>query len=94
VLKMFWGPLDNPKNKHLPDLTRREAISLAPLVVLIFAIGFFPRVFTEPMHPTVESFVKTFAERRSIEEKKVLDYAFVEPKQETTAAAAAPGGGQ
>ena len=30
---MFFGPLTNPKNKHLPDLTVRETLALAPLVV-------------------------------------------------------------
>jgi NADH-quinone oxidoreductase subunit M len=90
VLKMFWGPLDNPKNKHLPDLTRREAIAIAPLVALIFAIGFFPRVLTEPMHPTIETFVKDFNERRVLEEKKVGDFPLVEPKPAPAAPAPAP----
>jgi NADH-quinone oxidoreductase subunit M len=58
--KVFFGPLDNPRNKHLPDVTRREAIGLAPLVVLIFAIGLFPRVFTEPMHASVGPFIQSF----------------------------------
>lgn len=90
VLKMFWGPLDNPKNRKLPDLTRRESIALAPLIALVFAIGFFPRVFTEPMHPSVESFVKTFNERKLLEEKKVGDYPYVEPKEGTAVAPATP----
>ena len=60
VQKMFFGPVDNPKNKHLPDLTRREAIALAPLIVLIFTIGLFPRVFTEPMHATLSNWVQDF----------------------------------
>ncbi|MGZ6091597.1 MAG: complex I subunit 4 family protein [Polyangiales bacterium] len=61
--KMFFGPLDNPKNKNLPDLTRRESIGLAPLVVLVFAIGLFPRVLTEPMHATVAPFVQNYSNR-------------------------------
>ncbi len=43
VQKMFFGPLTNPKNKHLPDLTVRETLAVAPLIVMIFVIGFFPR---------------------------------------------------
>ncbi len=61
--KLLFGPLDNPKNKRLPDLTRREAVSLAPLVVLVFAIGLVPRVFIEPMHGSVVSFVTTYQNR-------------------------------
>jgi NADH:ubiquinone oxidoreductase subunit 4 (subunit M) len=60
---MFFGPLDNPKNRKLPDLTRREGIALAPLVMLIFVIGLFPRIFTEPMHVTIEPWVRDFNAR-------------------------------
>ncbi len=63
VQKVFFGPLDNPKNRRLPDLTRREGIALAPLVVLIFVIGLFPRIFTEPMHITIEPWVRDFNAR-------------------------------
>ena len=44
VQKMFLGPLDKPENQGLPDLTRRELLALAPLIVLVFVIGFFPNV--------------------------------------------------
>jgi NADH-quinone oxidoreductase subunit M len=47
VQKMFFGPVSNPKNKHLPDLTQREALALAPLVGMIFVIGLFPNVFLD-----------------------------------------------
>ena len=97
VQKMFFGPLDNPKNKHLPDLTRREVIAVAPLIVLIFVIGLFPRVFTEPMHPSVSSFVKSFNERKLFEESKVGDKPVLDPKPVVAAAVpknAAPPAGQ
>jgi formate hydrogenlyase subunit 3/multisubunit Na+/H+ antiporter MnhD subunit len=45
VQKMFFGPLTNPKNRGLNDLNVRETLALAPLVVLVFVIGFFPNVF-------------------------------------------------
>ncbi len=60
---VFFGPLDNPKNRHLPDLTRRESVSLAPLIALIFVIGLFPRIFTEPMHVSVAPFVQNWSAR-------------------------------
>ncbi|MBI2390251.1 MAG: NADH-quinone oxidoreductase subunit M [Deltaproteobacteria bacterium] len=87
--KVFYGPLDNPKNKHLPDLTRRESIALAPLIVLIFAIGLFPRVFTEPMHASVAPFIQSFNAkwRAPAPEKPVLAPA---PEPAAGAAAAKP----
>jgi NADH-quinone oxidoreductase subunit M len=53
VQKMFFGPLTNPKNKHLPDLTVRESLALAPLVLLIFVIGLFPGIFLDRMKDSV-----------------------------------------
>jgi NADH-quinone oxidoreductase subunit M len=53
VQKMFFGPLSNPKNKHLPDLTVRESLAIAPLVVMIFVIGFFPSIFLDRMKESV-----------------------------------------
>jgi NADH-quinone oxidoreductase subunit M len=51
---MFFGPLTNPKNQHLPDLTRRETLALAPLVGLIFVIGLFPGIFLDRMKDAVD----------------------------------------
>ena len=48
VQKMFFGPLTNPKNQRLTDLNARETLALAPLVALVFVIGFFPNIFLEP----------------------------------------------
>lgn len=54
--KMFFGPLSNPKNKRLSDVNGREAFALAPLVVMIFIIGFFPSMFTDRMKDAVSAF--------------------------------------
>src|SRR5262249_27745398 len=40
-------------NKHLPDLTVRETLALAPLVVMIFVIGLFPAIFLDRMKDSV-----------------------------------------
>ena len=53
VQKMFFGKLDNPKNKLLNDLTPREGLGLAPLVIAIFAIGLFPNLFLNRMEDSV-----------------------------------------
>jgi NADH-quinone oxidoreductase subunit M len=45
VQKMFFGPLTRDENKGLSDLNPREIVSLAPLAMMIFVIGFFPNVF-------------------------------------------------
>jgi NADH-quinone oxidoreductase subunit M len=51
---IVFGPLRNPKNEHLPDLTRREVAALVPIVALTFLIGIYPRFFLERIEPTVD----------------------------------------
>ena len=45
VQKMFFGPITKKENKHLPDINRRELLAVAPLIAMIFVIGFFPNIF-------------------------------------------------
>ncbi len=60
IHKVFFGPLANPKNKRLPDLLPREGLALAPLVLLIFAIGLFPSIFLDRMKDSVAHFVDQY----------------------------------
>jgi NADH-quinone oxidoreductase subunit M len=54
VQKMFFGPLENPKNERLPDLNRREVLALAPLIALIFIIGLFPSILLDRTKDSVQ----------------------------------------
>src|SRR3979411_607559 len=40
--RVFWGPLDNPANQNLPDVNRRELITLLPLIACMVWIGIAP----------------------------------------------------
>ncbi|MBW2455867.1 MAG: NADH-quinone oxidoreductase subunit M [Deltaproteobacteria bacterium] len=60
VQKVFFGPLKNPKNKHLNDITPRESLALAPLIIVIFVIGLFPALFLSRMKPAVDAFATQF----------------------------------
>jgi NADH-quinone oxidoreductase subunit M len=53
VQRVFWGPLDNPANQSLPDLTIREFFVMFPLLVLIVWIGAYPLSFLSPMEAAV-----------------------------------------
>ncbi|MCA9614925.1 MAG: hypothetical protein KC586_19345, partial [Myxococcales bacterium] len=60
VLKMFWGPVSKKENENLPDMTGREWAAVAPLLVLVFWIGFFPNTFLEKSEDAVGQFIGDF----------------------------------
>ena len=60
VQKVFFGPLSNPKNKNLQDITPREVLAVAPLVIMIFVIGLFPSLLLDRMRPAVETYQAQF----------------------------------
>jgi NADH-quinone oxidoreductase subunit M len=51
--RVIFGPLANPENEHLEDLSRREKCVLAPLLVLIVAMGVYPGAYQRRMEPAV-----------------------------------------
>jgi NADH-quinone oxidoreductase subunit M len=52
--RTMTGPL-RPDNAMVTDLHAREVAALAPLVALIFGLGFFPQVLLDVINPTVET---------------------------------------
>jgi NADH-quinone oxidoreductase subunit M len=64
VQRVFFGPLDNPKNKHLKDINVRETVALAPLIALIFIVGLFPNIFLSRMREGVEGVIDRYTEHR------------------------------
>jgi len=52
--RVFFGPLTNPENKNLKDLSFREIAYLAPLVLLCFWIGLYPKPFFRILERSVE----------------------------------------
>jgi NADH-quinone oxidoreductase subunit M len=57
--RVFFGPVNNPKNEKLADLSPREIVTFAPLVVLAFWIGIYPKPFFEILAPPVNKIVQT-----------------------------------
>ena len=52
--RIFHGPLEGEANRATPDLTRREVGVLAPLLILIVAIGLYPKPLFDVVEPSVE----------------------------------------
>jgi NADH-quinone oxidoreductase subunit M len=55
--KVFLGPVTADENKTLKDLSVREIAVLAPILVLIFWIGIYPKPFFALMTPAVDKLV-------------------------------------
>jgi NADH-quinone oxidoreductase subunit M len=51
--RVFFGPMNNPKNRSLRDVNAREIAVFVPIVVFIFVLGLFPRPFLQAMEPSV-----------------------------------------
>jgi NADH-quinone oxidoreductase subunit M len=82
VQKMFFGPLTNPKNKRLKDINAREVIALAPLIAMIFIIGWFPSLFTSRMSEGVEAVLDRYRSHRSAwVETRDAAFATISPRR-------------
>ena len=49
--RVFWGPLDNPANKNIRDLNRRELGLLVALVAVMVWIGIYPKPLLSYIEP-------------------------------------------
>jgi len=56
--RVIFGPLSNPENQRLADLSGRELTILAPIVLLILYMGVYPQPFLSRMQPAVELTLK------------------------------------
>jgi NADH-quinone oxidoreductase subunit M len=55
--RVMFGELDNPKNQSLKDLNAREICIMAPLIVMIFVMGIYPKPFIDKMDPAIKKLV-------------------------------------
>lgn len=55
--RVFFGELNNPKNKELKDLNLREQWTIIPLIIVAFWIGLYPKPFFRIMEPTVNRLI-------------------------------------
>jgi NADH-quinone oxidoreductase subunit M len=55
--RVFFGPVTNPKNEKLHDLTPREVLTFVPLLIMAFWIGLYPKPFFEILEHPVNQLV-------------------------------------
>ncbi|HNY12932.1 MAG TPA: NADH-quinone oxidoreductase subunit M, partial [Candidatus Wallbacteria bacterium] len=61
--RMFLGKINKAENERLPDLSFSEKFGLAPLIVLMFAIGIYPSFITNKIEKSVVSISAPFSKK-------------------------------
>jgi NADH-quinone oxidoreductase subunit M len=61
VERVFFGKNTNPANQGLSDLSVREWVVMAPLLLLVVVMGFFPQPFLDPARAPVDRLLGRFA---------------------------------
>ena len=61
--RVMFGPVTHAENERLQDLSLRERLVFAPLLLLIFLIGFMPQPFIDRAQPALERTLALTAQR-------------------------------
>jgi NADH-quinone oxidoreductase subunit M len=65
VYRTFFGELTDAANAEMADVNGREFLLMAPLVVLMFVMGFFPNPFLRQTEPTTTFLLNTIEKKRT-----------------------------
>jgi NADH-quinone oxidoreductase subunit M len=76
--RVFFGTVTNPKNEKLHDLTPREVLTFAPLLIMAFWIGLYPKPFFQILEPPVNQLVQNV---RNPQAGGAMNAAFQLPSQ-------------
>lgn len=76
VRRFLFGPLTNPENANLSDLSPREWLVLAPLLVMIVVMGVMPRPFLSRMEPSLEAALAPLESARAAAQSRDHDRDF------------------
>ena len=65
VYRTFFGELTEEANAQMADVNGREFLLMAPLIVLMFVMGFYPAPFLRQTEPTTEFLLDRIEEKRA-----------------------------
>jgi NADH-quinone oxidoreductase subunit M len=55
--RVMFGPITNPENEKLVDLSGLERAVLVPILVMIVLMGVYPKPFLSRMEPAVTAYL-------------------------------------
>jgi NADH-quinone oxidoreductase subunit M len=92
--RVMFGPVTHAENERLKDLTLRERLVFAPLLLLIFAMGVMPQPFLDRMQPALDRTLALAAQRAELGRRLVALPERGGPATDPATAASAPPGGR
>jgi NADH-quinone oxidoreductase subunit M len=73
VQKVLFGPLQNPANEALKDMSFREVVVLAPMALVAIVLGMAPGVFLDKIEPSAQRFVVQVHQRSRMHQAIAMD---------------------
>lgn len=70
--RVMFGPIQNPENKGLKDLSFREVAIMIPLIVAVFFMGVMPNFFFGKMDASISNFLKRTNQESVVTPAKVI----------------------
>ena len=70
--KSFFGPITKEENKILPDINKREATALIPLVLIVVWLGIYPKPILEPINKSVKNMINLMEAKSYKEDTKIF----------------------
>jgi NADH-quinone oxidoreductase subunit M len=68
--RTFFGNLTKPENKTMKDIFGRELVALGSLVLLIIALGIYPKIILDPLNTSVTQLTKMMEVKSVNEDSK------------------------
>ena len=88
--RVNYGPVTNPKNRGLRDLSVREWFVIAPICAMAIFMGVVPGVFLKPMEPAVRKTVRAHRRRAGAGQRRAQAPCRRRDRRPTGPAAASP----
>ncbi|HYM79883.1 MAG TPA: NADH-quinone oxidoreductase subunit M [Candidatus Limnocylindria bacterium] len=67
--RVMFGPVKHPENERLSDLSMRERLVFAPLLLLVFWLGVQPQPLLDRMQPALDRTLALVRERTAVSER-------------------------
>ena len=77
--RVMFGPLTNPANRTLLDLSKREILVFAPIIVMFFVMGMYPKPFLTRMEPSVQAYLSRMQQKMAAADARVQLSAVTPP---------------